>query len=598
MPENLTSWDFLKKLYDPTDTVGVIAFEPKDQALKASASAKQFIVLASEAWSPGFQSKLRQLNAKGLNISVGANPLRTGAVSRTKAEVGVIRYLFLDLDTKHDVTGKQKLDTILGDPKCPAPGFILNTSPSNYQVLWRVEGFGREEAEQTLRRLAAHYGGDPAIGGDISRAIRIAGFRNKKYAVPNPQQNVDTRTAKEKEYGPTITGITHSDLVHAPTSFEFLPALERQAAAVPPISQSSQIHHQQPGAPRSASTLPNGFDPENRTPYQGSGRSASGGDDSSSGKDYGHGNELIVAGLRQGRALAEILPEVRTYLEQSAATRGRRDGVRYAEFTINNPRSGLRVIWEAKQAEYMPRPQRPVQPQEAPAVDVPSAAPVLSAPRIATEPVYPATQAPQNPPPSFQRSHEDRDKDAFYIVQSLRDGQTPIQIRENMLEWLFKEVQGANEYVHAAIVEAQTKLRAEDLVSSATRHIQQYGTNEVELYRSLLQQLPAGEGALRSAVAAVSKAAELLPPGALPPPARLNENPDAGTTAFHLAALGFNHSDTARSIEVALTAKYHHDAIKDGIPAQIIQIVQQASLIKNSLLSTFSPEQQHDRPWS
>jgi RepB DNA-primase from phage plasmid len=577
MPDTLTSWDFLKKLYQPTDTVGVIAFEARGQALKASAQTKQFIVLASEAWSPAFQSRLRQMNSKGLNISVGANALRTGSSTRTKEAVHVPRYLFLDLDTKNGVTGKQKLDHILGDPKCPVPGFVINTSPTNYQVLWTVDGFTKDAAEDMLRRLAAHYGGDPAIGGDISRAIRIPGLRNKKYAAANPQQNIETKTGKDKEYGPTVTGFKHSDAVHTPAAFAYLPVLEPPTIA--PVSPP-------PTAAISSPALPNGFDAETRTAYQGSGRSsgAAGRDDSDSGKDYGRANELIATGLRAGRPLDVIIPDVRRFLEESAASRGRRDGVRYAEFTINNPKTGLRPVWEAKQLQHTPRPA----PELAKQSPAPLSTDREAAPSVA-EPTSLPVATPHIPVSSFVRSPEDREKDAFYITQSLRDGQTPIQIRENMLEWLFKDDPGASQYVHAAIIEAQTRLRAEDLVSSATRHIQQYGADEPELYRALLQQLPAGEGVLRSAVSAISKAADLLPTGVLPPPLPL-EHPDGASAAFHLAVLGFTHSDTARSIEVALAAKFNHDALKEGIPAQIIQIVQQASLIKQHSISTYSPE--------
>src|SRR5262249_10124660 len=62
----------------------------------------------------------------------------------------------------------------------PEPNFVLDTSPGKHQVVWRVDDFGPNEAEQILRALASSYGGDPAAT-DISRMLRLPGFRNHKY---------------------------------------------------------------------------------------------------------------------------------------------------------------------------------------------------------------------------------------------------------------------------------------------------------------------------------------------------------------------------------------------------------------------------------
>jgi hypothetical protein len=61
------------------------------------------------------------------------------------------------------------------------PTGIIGTSQGKYQVLWRVEGFDFTTQEQTLKRLALAFGGDPACT-DCNRVLRIPGFLNQKYS--------------------------------------------------------------------------------------------------------------------------------------------------------------------------------------------------------------------------------------------------------------------------------------------------------------------------------------------------------------------------------------------------------------------------------
>jgi hypothetical protein len=104
------------------------------------------------------------------------NTIRHDAAGRTKADVDVIRHLYLDVDTG----GREAVDRILGDARMPNPHHILETSPGRHQIIWQVEDFGKAEAEQVLRNLAAAHGADPAAT-DCSRVLRLPGFRNCKY---------------------------------------------------------------------------------------------------------------------------------------------------------------------------------------------------------------------------------------------------------------------------------------------------------------------------------------------------------------------------------------------------------------------------------
>jgi hypothetical protein len=62
----------------------------------------------------------------------------------------------------------------------PVPNFVVDTSPEKNQVVWRVDGVDREQAESLLRSLAAQFRGDSAAT-DISRVLRMPGFTNRKY---------------------------------------------------------------------------------------------------------------------------------------------------------------------------------------------------------------------------------------------------------------------------------------------------------------------------------------------------------------------------------------------------------------------------------
>jgi hypothetical protein len=84
--------------------------------------------------------------------------------------------VYLDLD--EDAVAS--LRAIRTDGNTPVPNFVLDTSPEKNQVIWRVDGLDREQAESLLRSLATQFCGDIAAT-DISRVLRIPGFANRKY---------------------------------------------------------------------------------------------------------------------------------------------------------------------------------------------------------------------------------------------------------------------------------------------------------------------------------------------------------------------------------------------------------------------------------
>lgn len=76
-----------------------------------------------------------------------------------------------------------------------------------WQVVWKVEGFGQEDAERLMRHLVRETGADPAAT-DSSRVLRLPGFMNHKYSKPFL---VRVETRSERIYGPEHFPATPND---------------------------------------------------------------------------------------------------------------------------------------------------------------------------------------------------------------------------------------------------------------------------------------------------------------------------------------------------------------------------------------------------
>ena len=130
--------------------------------------------------APKFQAWLRALNAQGYDIFVSMNPINPERRRREKQDVAKVRRLQLDLDRN----GPESLHRVLADVHAgslPRPAAVVRSSRHNYQVIWHADPdvWTAPEAEDTMRRLAARYGGDSSVA-DVARVMRLPGFRNKK----------------------------------------------------------------------------------------------------------------------------------------------------------------------------------------------------------------------------------------------------------------------------------------------------------------------------------------------------------------------------------------------------------------------------------
>jgi len=168
-PRSLTASEYVRELFGPEDNAAILVRN------RSTGHTVQIIAKAETIASPDFQSWLAGQSASGYDVFVGMNPIKDGAFSRTKGDIKDIRHVYLDLDRK----GDQALQAIRNSSEVPAPNFVLDTSPSKHQVVWKVSGFSQDESETLLHNLANKFGGDLAAT-DSTRVLRLPGFANHK----------------------------------------------------------------------------------------------------------------------------------------------------------------------------------------------------------------------------------------------------------------------------------------------------------------------------------------------------------------------------------------------------------------------------------
>jgi hypothetical protein len=180
---------FLKHCFREDETIALLL------RCENPVRVQQRVVTMQQALAPRYMAWLAYENAAGANVYVAANPLRAGSRRRTKDAIAEVRHLYLDLDAD----GEARLALVRASDAVPKPRIILNTSPNKYQLLWRVEGFDFATQEETLKRLAVTFGGDPACT-DCNRVLRIPGFLNQKYS---PAHRVTVEYSSEQIASPS-----------------------------------------------------------------------------------------------------------------------------------------------------------------------------------------------------------------------------------------------------------------------------------------------------------------------------------------------------------------------------------------------------------
>jgi hypothetical protein len=184
----------------------------------------QRIATAEKIAAPAFQAWLRHENAQRCEVYVSMNTIKPGSRGRTKEDITEVRHIYLDFDDN----GTAAVQALMQRQDVPTPNYLVNSSSGKWQVVWKVEGFGQEDAERLMRHLVRETGADPAAT-DSSRVFRLPGFMNHKYAKPFLVR-VESRSGRT--YGPehfpavpndtqggrTLVGKEHIDKAGSPHS--------------------------------------------------------------------------------------------------------------------------------------------------------------------------------------------------------------------------------------------------------------------------------------------------------------------------------------------------------------------------------------------
>ncbi len=168
--------DYVRSLFEPRDRVALVAIPRGEAGRRVLQKVHPAEVLAAgrtQAW-------LRHLNAQRHDIFLGVNPVRPGAWGRTKAAIGDVLRVYLDIDDD----GERALGRIRADARSgllPEPTHVVRSSPGRYQVLWSVPRgeLDHASAEALVKGLAVRYGADTQVI-DVARVLRLPGYRNWK----------------------------------------------------------------------------------------------------------------------------------------------------------------------------------------------------------------------------------------------------------------------------------------------------------------------------------------------------------------------------------------------------------------------------------
>lgn len=164
---------YVRENFVPDDRLATVLLNKRQHAVI------QRLASAERIAGPEYLAWLHSRNEEGYEVYVSMNALRPDAQNRTKAAIAAIRHIFLDFDEN----GTAALEALLKREDVPRPNYIINSSPDKWQVVWKVAGFGKQQAEQLQRGLARECGADPAAT-DCARVLRLPGFYNHKYAEP------------------------------------------------------------------------------------------------------------------------------------------------------------------------------------------------------------------------------------------------------------------------------------------------------------------------------------------------------------------------------------------------------------------------------
>ena len=171
---NEMSVNYLRDNFTVEDRIAVLLLN------KRRGAVLQRVASIGRVAAPEYQAWLRHMNAQQYEVYISMNTLKEGTYRRTKDDVDQIRHVYLDFDEN----GTAAVQALLERADLPQPNYLINSSPDKWQVIWKIAGCGKGEAEEIERGLVADTGADPAVV-DIARVLRLPGFYNHKYSRPH-----------------------------------------------------------------------------------------------------------------------------------------------------------------------------------------------------------------------------------------------------------------------------------------------------------------------------------------------------------------------------------------------------------------------------
>ena len=170
---NKIASDYIAENFEPTDRLALLL-------VKKSAGSVIQRLADARSIAADVQDWLWEHNLRGYEVYISMNPVHPGATGRTKEDVACVRHLYLDFDRD----GTAAVERLLNRGDLPAPNYRLSSSPGRWQVVWKAEGFTKQDAETLQRELAWDAGADPAAT-DCARVLRLPGYFNHKYSKPH-----------------------------------------------------------------------------------------------------------------------------------------------------------------------------------------------------------------------------------------------------------------------------------------------------------------------------------------------------------------------------------------------------------------------------
>jgi RepB DNA-primase N-terminal domain/AAA domain len=184
---------YLKRLFEPSDWIDIHFIHQTQTWADDSGRTRicvddNFMTLA-DALKPETVTRIQQAQGQGWNVYVAMNAFTPGVRHRRVRDVKEVRSLYIEFDEN----GREGLERIRADVAAgtiPAPDFVIESSPSKFHVIWRVQGFDVAQQQALNSALQKRYGSDPA-SVDAARVLRLPGTRNLKPAYsPTPTARI------------------------------------------------------------------------------------------------------------------------------------------------------------------------------------------------------------------------------------------------------------------------------------------------------------------------------------------------------------------------------------------------------------------------